>query len=940
MALLFFGLQVQAQISVNNKTICKGNLASFKYRVPSGVSISKYQWSFGDGFTSQNVSPNHLYKSSGTFNVTLTATKSGGGTINGSITVKVVDLPKANFVLSPNSDSCSNTNNICFKDLSLPAKPGQNIVSRLTIWGDGAFDKNTQLGSSPLSCHHYRAVDKYPISIEITDKYGCKDFVSKSIEIIPGIEAAMQSEVSFPKCGEAQLCVSNKSIQANGIGASYDWKFNSINSNKTHISSPYCTKTNSAEHFNILLIAKSKNGCRDTARKELDLVADTSKRNLHSNFTGICYGDHSKIRFWVDSLPNDTVTWHLNDSLLSGHYGSISLFTHGDELFPGTYTIKCRIKRGNCITSLQKNITVKGPVAKMEIFNGNQCGTHRKVFFVGDETERFTPHYQYRWELKDHKGEVCNADRANDINKYKNCNTSTDWWHKHTYTDLINGYGVKLFVKDTLLGCADSTYGVVNMDACGNCNGPCDHKTICQNNWLFHEDRVPGDPVKVSFDSGATWVKYPVFLDSSYLGTYHLGYIFKHQFPSYAEDFGDDSIKIIRDTNRFSDTILCENNLTVLPNRRNGFSLSTGSACNPLEIVARLDKTEFKAGDSIVFEWADSLELIITDTVDFSLDSVVLKVRATGYSGNVSARFISKSACEYFYEDTITAGFLAKLKLKGPLCTNNQICIDAMIHDISSQSLWSMQNGLGKVKWELDSTILEDTAFTICPGYLSKGLHSVAMMLEGTKGCRDTLRKSFLVQEIKANVTSDSRNFYCNQLRQFFDSSEIAFRDSGDFIRKYLWDFGTGKYTTLERDPFRSFVGVSDDIQVSHIVESASGCRDTIDFTLGIIGSQPKFRIKDTIGCAPFEVEFINESRNASQYIWEFGDPSNFTLNTFDSGDVKFNYTQPGRFFVNLVGIDTVLQSIHWKCILLPHQFSFQWKENMGERTALVQKRE
>jgi len=896
-----------AQVKVNhNGIICKGNLATFSYTPPAGVSIASYQWNFGDGFSNQTAKPNHLYKSAGVFNVTLVAVKSGGGTINGSTSVNVVNLPNANFVMTPYSDSCSNNNNICFQDLSIPAAAGQKITSRLTIWGDGVYDKNNQPSVMPTNCHTYKAVDKYDISIEITDKYGCKDFVTKSIEIIPGIEAKMANEVTFPKCGEAKLCVKNESVQANGIGASYDWKFNAVTSNKTHITTPYCYLTTGAEHFNVQLIAKSANGCVDTAHEELDLVADTVNRKMYANFSEICYGDHSVIRFWIDSLANDTVTWHLDDSLMTSNHGSIVLGTKRNELLPGVHTLKCKIKRGNCITNLQKDIIVKGPVAHMEIFNGTQCATNRKVFFVGDKDEQFTPDYTYNWELTDPHGQSCTADRANDVNKYKNCNTSTDWWHKHTYTDMINGYRVKLTVKDTIEGCQDVIISAVNLDACGSCKDPCGPKFICQNTWLFQEKRVPNDPTHVSFDSGATWVNYPVFIDSTYLGTYDLGYIFKYKLPSYARDFGDDSIQIIRDPNIYNDTIICAGNLTVLPNPRNSFKLAAGVTCNPLEIVAKLEKTQFNAGDSIIFKWADSMELVVTHPYNFTLDSVILKVNASGYKGSVSADFITQGACSNYYSDTITIGFLAKLETLGPLCTNSSFCFDADIISVSQSSKWSTQNGLGQIKWELDSLSIANSGFTYCPKGIGSGVHSISIMLEDLDGCKDTLHQIFTVQEVRANVTGESRNFYCNQLRQFFDSSEVVFKDSGDRISKHWWDFGTGKYSTLEKDPFRSFVGISDDIYVSHIVESESGCRDTLDFVLGIIGSKPKFSIKDSVGCAPLEVEFFNESENASQYIWEFGDHTNATLNTFDDGNVKFKYTKAGRYFINLVGIDTV----------------------------------
>jgi PKD repeat protein len=43
-----------------------------------------YAWSFGDGGTSTDVSPDHTYAGPGTYTVTLTATSASGGTASES----------------------------------------------------------------------------------------------------------------------------------------------------------------------------------------------------------------------------------------------------------------------------------------------------------------------------------------------------------------------------------------------------------------------------------------------------------------------------------------------------------------------------------------------------------------------------------------------------------------------------------------------------------------------------------------------------------------------------------------------------------------------------------------------------------------------------------------------------------------------------------------
>ncbi|MCC6818412.1 MAG: PKD domain-containing protein, partial [Bacteroidia bacterium] len=77
-------------------------------------------------------------------------------------------------------------------------------------------------------------------------------------------------------------------------------------------------------------------------------------------------------------------------------------------------------------------------------------------------------------------------------------------------------------------------------------------------------------------------------------------------------------------------------------------------------------------------------------------------------------------------------------------------------------------------------------------------------------------------------------------------------------------------------------------------------------FDITVVGPKPYFNIKDTIGCNSLNAEFVNLSRNCKQYVWSFGDSANSTLQVSDKQTVNFNYTKPGRYYISLVGIDTI----------------------------------
>ena len=90
--------------SINNTTQCLNNNSFFFNNYSNSISGATYSWDFGDGTTSTNFSPTHVYNSSGNFIVSLIAHVSGNDILKKQ-TVTV--LPKPQVTIS------SNGSNIC-----------------------------------------------------------------------------------------------------------------------------------------------------------------------------------------------------------------------------------------------------------------------------------------------------------------------------------------------------------------------------------------------------------------------------------------------------------------------------------------------------------------------------------------------------------------------------------------------------------------------------------------------------------------------------------------------------------------------------------------------------------------------------------------------------------------------------------------------------------
>jgi gliding motility-associated-like protein len=136
--------------------------------------IVSYSWRFGDGNTSDQQNPQHLYYSSGWFEVSLTATTDSGcsSTLERSNALQIYQPPYANF-----SSNASVADDI----YPLVNFYNQTGVSGQYFWNFGDGDTSTVY--SPT--HLYAEIGKYDVQLIAIDQKGCIDSTIIRIEIKP-----------------------------------------------------------------------------------------------------------------------------------------------------------------------------------------------------------------------------------------------------------------------------------------------------------------------------------------------------------------------------------------------------------------------------------------------------------------------------------------------------------------------------------------------------------------------------------------------------------------------------------------------------------------------------------------------------------------------------------------------------------------------------------
>jgi len=127
--------------------------------------IVSWLWSFGDGSTSWQASPRHLYVQDGTYQVSLTVTDEDGNTSRTSTAIAVSDSePEANFSAAPATGS---------EPLSVQFGDTSSSYDGIVLWSWDFGDGSTSKQRNPI--HIYSGKGSYQVSITVWESDGDSD---------------------------------------------------------------------------------------------------------------------------------------------------------------------------------------------------------------------------------------------------------------------------------------------------------------------------------------------------------------------------------------------------------------------------------------------------------------------------------------------------------------------------------------------------------------------------------------------------------------------------------------------------------------------------------------------------------------------------------------------------------------------------------------------
>ncbi|MFN7149971.1 MAG: PKD domain-containing protein, partial [Microthrixaceae bacterium] len=188
---------------------------------PDGSIVSS-AWDFGDGATSTDADPVHVYTAVGTYVTVLTVTDDAGATATASTTVSVQPVPNQSPIAELQAAPTSGLVELVVAfDGSGSTDPDGSIASYDWDFGDGG----TSTEASPT--HTYVAAGSYVAQLTVTDDDGATGVATQVIEVAPNL-APSASASATPTTGKAPLVVTftgSGSTDDDGTIESYAWDF-------------------------------------------------------------------------------------------------------------------------------------------------------------------------------------------------------------------------------------------------------------------------------------------------------------------------------------------------------------------------------------------------------------------------------------------------------------------------------------------------------------------------------------------------------------------------------------------------------------------------------------------------------------------------------------------------------------------------------------------
>jgi gliding motility-associated-like protein len=855
-------------------------------------AITNWLWVFGDGATSTDANPTHVFTSPGNPSISLK--------VRNEHNCERTKVSSGINVQGPTAAFSANNTLVCQVPATIKFTNESAGTGNLTYdwnFGDGATD------TAPSPSHTFTKPGSYAVVLKALDPAGCESTHSTTINA--GSEGGLNFIPSATKIclGKAITFV----IQTNSPADSWNWNFgNGTSSNDSNPSITYTTPGT----YTVTLNAKLQgNTCNSIVTKTIEVAAAPT---LNFTYRADC---NYKVTLTNTSIGASRIEWYVRETL----YSTAQSFTF-DFKFPGDQAVTLVAYNSfNCSESLQKTVSI--PIKPIAAFNPNleqDCS--------GPSLSGCAP---FTLQLSD---QSISQSNWTSLWNFGDGRTSTAKNPAHTYTNKGN-YTVTLTITNAA-GCTASTSAKVTVSNVKPvAKFKIDHSSVCSRaDVIFTDESRNGTFSCWDFGDGYTTVGPLVAHRYDKPGMYTVSLTSKNGgctdtlvMPN-AIEVRDPYVDFLVEKN-------CDDPYTVkLKNLSTNYETLQWNFGDGNSTTANVTSYRYQSiGDyTIHLKCANTTTFCEVETIttvsiqdvkaDFEIDNhkpckgspVVFTDKSTSaaqwtWSFGNNTFSTQQSPTTTFYKEgdynVILYAFdkdgcsdqktlpIKVLDIEGNFNFDASSTCDALtvhFHDQShatpSLASWQWDFGDGETSTETNPQHIYHTLNT----------YPVTLTLTNAEGTCSFVRRDAVLFKNPIPDFSISKPASCI-------GEKITITNTSAYATAFTWNFGDGRTSHgLNEQITYSFTG---NYTLSLTAVDDYGCQKTVTKPDVISITKPvaSFAAFEIYGaCPPLTTSFQNKSTgNVKKWQWNFGDGHSSVLS-----DPANTYLKPGAFDVNLMVTD------------------------------------
>lgn len=881
--------------------VCEANVTSF-YSIITAASPYSVVYNFGDGNTSTEENPNHLYSSANTYSVTLNVEDVYGCENSVSHEVDVYHIPVADF---ENTVVCQGELTY-FTDLSTCDNPPiSQISSWLWNFGDGSANSNEQNPS-----HQYPGDENttYSASLTVTTVANCSNTASKEIILYANPLASFSYDL------EDDFACEDHSVQflneSSGSYTSSSWDFG--DGSTSSLNNPIHTYTDPGI-YNISLTVYTSDGCQDTYQDQLEIIETPV---VDFSFSNVCLGTAMEFNDSEFINVGNTSFWEYDFD--DGSTSNVSNPTHNFTT-PGVYNVSLSITNNQgCSNSISHQVEVyDNPVAD---FTFDTVCQNNVTNFV-NLSEPFQEINEWFWDFGDG-------------------NTSTESDPVHLY-DTAGTYNVILNIQDNHQ-CSETINKsiwvkhnpITDFSFNTTSNGFCQNDAVQFNDlsetyegeiiewqWNFGDGNTSDQESPLhSYLSNGNFQIHLTTMNSVGCESSNQQEISIYEEPSI--DFSFTEVCFGAMSEFFDSPFVDPGSITEWHYDFDDGNSSNESDPSHLYSNAGVYDVHFSIVDTngCTNSISHSVSVFESPVAEFSYDTVCL------YSSTQFTDLSEPSSGIDFWQWDLGDGQTSELQnlnyiYENPgsynvklVAGNTSGCSDTIFHTVRvweppvanfvysdtsctegllyfNDSSYSNESEINDLLWYFPDGHMSFDPNTYFIFLNSEVFYNVSLYVEDMRGCSDTLTEHIYIEpELRMSFTADTVCFGNETtLRSFFIKPEE------DSILRYTWSFmDNSPQITTQKDSIKHVFTESGNFEVMMQATNADGCTSTSRKNIKV-RANPVADYSFTNSYCNDSSWFIDQSieaeGNITYWKWEFGDGDSLEIFHPESPDIYHFYT-------------------------------------------------